>query len=145
MLLELLWDAGQPRHRPWAGGRELGETPVEDGGHVSCGAEVSSTGGNLQVEERVLAGLSRQAEQVCTQRRPGRLVGEPGHELVGSVERHNGLGADELFGRDMEPVSVALDRLMEPHRRVMKLTQQGGGGDGRVVAGEDLLQGLGRS
>ena len=34
---------------------------------------------------------------------------------------------------------------MEPHRRVMKLTQQGGGGDGRVVAGEDLLQGLGRS
>jgi hypothetical protein len=27
----------------------------------------------------------------------------------------------------------------------MKLTQQGGGGDGRVVAGEDLLQRLGRS
>jgi hypothetical protein len=67
MLIELLWDAGQPRQRPWAGGRELGETPVEDGGHVSCGGEVSSTGGNLQVEERVLAGLSRQAEQVCTQ------------------------------------------------------------------------------
>ena len=62
MLIELLWDTGQPRHRPWAGGRELGETPVEDGGHVSCGAEVSSTGGNLQVEKRVLAGLSRQAE-----------------------------------------------------------------------------------
>ena len=59
MLRELPWDAGQPRHRPWAGGRELGETPVEDGGHVSCGAEVSSSGGNLQVEERVLAGLSR--------------------------------------------------------------------------------------
>jgi hypothetical protein len=145
MLIELLWDAGQPRQRPWAGGRELGETPVEDGGHVSCGAEVSSTGGNLQVEERVLAGLSRQAEQVCTQRRPGRLVGEPGHELVGSVERRHGLGAEELFGRDVEPVNVALDRLVEPHRRVLKLTQQGGGGDGRVVAGEDLLQGLGRS
>jgi hypothetical protein len=93
MLMELLWDAGQPGHRPWAGGRELGETPVEDGGHVSCGAEVSSTGGNLQVEERVLAGLCRQAEQVCTQRRPGRLVGEPGDELVGSVERRHGLGS----------------------------------------------------
>ena len=74
-----------------------------------------------------------------------RPAGEPGHELVGSVERRHGLGAEELFGRDMEPVRVALDRLVEPHRRVMKLTQQGGGGDGRVVAGEDLLQGLGRS
>ena len=52
----------------------------------------------------MLAGLSRQAEQVCTQRRPGRLAGEPGHELVGSVERRHGLGAEELFGRDMEPV-----------------------------------------
>ena len=48
--MELLWDAGQPGQRTWAGGRELGEMPVEDGGHVSCGAEVSSTGGNLQVE-----------------------------------------------------------------------------------------------
>jgi hypothetical protein len=141
MLMELLGDAGQPGKRPWAGGREFGEPPVEDGGHVSCGAEVSSSGGNLQVEERVLAGLSRQAEQVCTQRRPGRLVGEPGDELGGSVERRHGLGSEELFGRDMEPVSVALDRLVEPHRRVLKLTQQGGGGDGRVVAGEDLLSG----
>jgi hypothetical protein len=101
MLIELLGDAGQPGHRPWAGWRELGESPVEDGGHVSCGAKVSSTGGNLQVEERALAGLSRQAEQVCTQRQPGRLAGEPGHELVGSIERRNGLGSDELFGRDM--------------------------------------------
>src|SRR5512133_998079 len=113
MLMELLWDAGQPGQRPWAGGRELGETPVEDGGHVSCGADVSSTGGNLQVEERVLAGLSRQAEQVCPQRRPGRLVGEPGDELVGSVERRHGLVAEELFCRYMEPVGQLGSRRLD--------------------------------
>src|SRR4029453_14949170 len=67
---------------------------------------------------------------VTSRRGPGRLVGEPGHELGGSVERRHGLGSEELFGHDMEPVGVALDRLVEPRRRVLKLTQQGGGGDG---------------
>ena len=44
----------------------------------------------------------------------------------------------------MEAVGVALDGLEEPGRRVAEFSQQCGGGDGRFVAGEDLLQGLGR-
>jgi hypothetical protein len=50
-------------------------------------------------------------EQVCTQRRPGRLAGEPGDELVGSVECRHGLGSEERFGHDTEALAVALDGL----------------------------------
>ena len=71
IVMQRWWNAEEPRQRTRVDRREGREAPVEDGGHVYYGAEVSSTGGNLEVEERVLTGLSRQAEQVCMQRRPG--------------------------------------------------------------------------
>jgi hypothetical protein len=64
--------------------------------------------------------------------------------VVGLVELRDGLGSNELFGGDMEAVGVALDRLEEPGRWAVELAQHGAGGDGRLVAGEDLLQRLGR-
>jgi len=144
MLMELLGDAGQPGQRPWTGGRQLGETPVEDGGHVCRGLRVASGGGRVQVDERMLTGLSRQREQLCSEGRPGRLAGESGDDLVGlAVERVNDPGSDELLGCDLERVGVALDSLKESARRFAQLSQQGAGGDGRLVAREDPLQGFG--
>jgi hypothetical protein len=146
MIMERCWDAGKPGKRPWFGRCEFWETPVEDGGHVSRGAEVSSTGGNLQVEEWVLAGLRSQGEQVCPQGRPGRLVGEVGHDLVGSAVEHlNDLGANQLLGRRPEPVGVALNGVEQPGSRVTEFSQQCRGRDGGLVTSEDLLQGLGWS
>ena len=107
--------AGKPGQRSRVGGCGLWEAPVQYGGHVSGGVEFSSGGGCLQVEEWVLPGLSRQSEQVCSQRRPGRLAGEFGDDLVGlAVEHLNDLGSNQLLGRDMEPVGVALDGLEQP-------------------------------
>jgi hypothetical protein len=54
------------------------------------------------------------------------------------------LGSDELFGCHVEAVGVALDRLGKPGRWVVELAQQGAGGDRRFIAGNDLLQRLGR-
>jgi hypothetical protein len=54
------------------------------------------------------------------------------------------LGSGELFGRHLEPVSVALHGLVEPGGWVAEFSQQCGGGDGRFIAGEDLFKGLGR-
>ncbi len=71
-------------------------------------------------------------------------VVSPGMYLVGSVELCHGLGSEELFGCDVEAVGVALDRLEKPGRWVVELAQQGAGGDRRFIAGEDLLQRLGR-
>jgi hypothetical protein len=64
--------------------------------------------------------------------------------MVGLVELCDGVGSDELFGCYVEAVGVALDRLEEPGRWVVELVQQGAGGDRRFVAGNDLLQRLGR-
>jgi hypothetical protein len=44
----------------------------------------------------------------------------------------------------VEAVGVALDRLEQPGRWVVELAQHGAGGDRRFIAGEDLLQRLGR-
>ena len=138
------WNAREPGQRTWVGRRERWEAPVEDGGHVACGSEVASAGGCQQVAEWVLTGFGREGEQVGSQGRPGGFGGESGDVLVGLVELCDGLGSDELFGCDVEAVGVALDRLEEPGRWVVELAQQGAGGDGRFVAGEDLLQRLGR-
>ena len=129
---------------PGSIGCELWEAPVEDGGHVACGFEVASAGSCQQVAEWVLTGFGREGEQVGPQGRPSRFSGESGNVLVGLVELCDGLGSDELFGCDVEAVGVALDRLEEPGRWVVELAQQGGGGDGRFIAGKDLLQRLGR-
>ena len=44
----------------------------------------------------------------------------------------------------MEAVGVALDRLEEPGRWVVEAAQHSAGGDRRFIAGDDLLQRLGR-
>ena len=82
--------------------------------------------------------------------RCARRVGQDG-SLVSSgmiwsawVELCNDLGSNELLGCDMEAVGVALNRLEQPGSRVGEFSQQRGGGGGRFIAGEDLLQRLGR-
>ena len=92
----------------------------------------------------VLTSFGREAEQVCPQGWPGGFIGESGNVLVGVVKLCEGPWSDELFGCDMEAVAVAQDRLKEPSCRVVELVQQGAGGDGRIITGNDLLQRLGR-
>ena len=129
---------------PGFGRRELWEAPVEDGGNVACGFEVSCAGGCQHVAEWMLSGFGREGEQVGSEGRPGGFSGESGDVPVGLVELCDGLRSDELFGCDVEAVVVALDRLEKPGGWVVELAQQGVGGGGRFVAGEDLLQDLGR-
>ena len=57
----------------------------------------------------MLAGFGGEVDQVSAQGRPGWLVGDAGHELVGAVECVHDPGSDELFGGDVEAVGVALD------------------------------------
>jgi hypothetical protein len=59
MIMKRLRYAGKPRQRSRVGRCGLWEAPVQDGGHVLCGVEFSSSGGCVQVDERVLIGLSR--------------------------------------------------------------------------------------
>jgi hypothetical protein len=128
MIMKCGQNAGKPRQRPWVSGCRFWEAPVQHSGHVAGGVKLATGGRCVQVEEWVLTGLGRQGEEVCPQGRPGRLVGEVGHDLVGSgVERLDGLGSDELLGRDMEPVGVALDGVIQPGSRVAEFSQQGGG------------------
>ena len=114
------------------------------GGHIAGTAEVASGGGCQEVAERVLTGFGGQVEEVCSQGWPGGFVGESGEVLVGLVELCDGLGSGELFGCHVEAVGVALHRLEKPSRWVVQLAQHGAGGDRRFIAGEDLLQRLGR-
>ena len=138
-------NTGKPLKRSWADSCGLWEAPVEHGGHIPGGVEFPSGGGCLQVEQWVFSSFSRQGEKMCSESRPRRLAGEVGDDLVGlAVECSNDLGADELLGCDVEPVGVALDGVEQSGSWITELAQQAGGGGRGVVAGEDLLQGLGR-
>src|SRR5688572_28605026 len=98
--MKRLRNTGKPRQRSWVGRCWLWEAPVQYGGHVAGGMEFSSGGRCVQVEEWVLPGLRRQREQVCSERRPGRLAGEFGDDLVGmAIEHLNELRANQLLGR----------------------------------------------
>jgi hypothetical protein len=80
------------------------------------------------VEEWVLTGFGRQGEQVCSEGWPRRLAGEQGDNLVGlAIEHLNNPGADQLLGRDMEPVGVALNGLGQPGSRVAESSEQRAG------------------
>jgi hypothetical protein len=145
MIMKCFRNTGKPWQRSWVGRCGLWEAPVEYGGHVFRGVEFSSGGGCLQVEERVLTALRRQCEQVCPQRRPGRLPSEFGDDLVGlAVEHLNNLGANQLLGRDMEPIGVALNGLEQPGSRLAEFSQQCAGWGGGLVTSEDLMHDLGR-
>jgi hypothetical protein len=119
MIMKGLRNARKPRQRAWAGSCALREAPVEYSGHVPGGLKVASGGGRVQVEERMLTGFSRQREQVCSERRPRRL------SLA--VEHLNDLRSNQLLGRDMEPVCVALYGVEQSGSRVAQLAQQCGG------------------
>ena len=145
MIMKRVRYAWKPRQRSRVSRCGLWEAPVEYGGHVCCGVEFSSRGCCLEVEERVFTGFSRQREQVCSEGRPRRLAAEFGHDLVGSGVKHvNDQGSEELLGRDMESVGVTPDGITQPGSRVAEFSQQCCGRGRGLVAGEDLLQGLGR-
>jgi hypothetical protein len=143
MGMERFWYGREPGQRTWVR-CELWEAPAENGGHVSCRVEVATGGRCLQVEKWVPTGFSRQVEEVGPQGWPGGFGGESGEVLVGFVELCDGLGSEELFGCSVEAVGVALERLEEPGRWVAEPAQHGAGGDRRFIAGDDLLQRLGR-
>jgi hypothetical protein len=93
MGMQRLWNARQPGQRTWVGRRQLGEAPVEDGGHVAGGPEVASIGGCLHVTEGVFAGFGCEGEQVGSQGWPGGFSGESRDIIVGLVELCDGLGS----------------------------------------------------
>jgi hypothetical protein len=98
---------------------------VEYRGHVFNRAEIPPECGFIEVEEWVLTSFGRQGEQVCSEGRPRRLAGERGDDLVGlAIEHLNNLGADQLLGRDMEPVGVALNGVEQPDSRVAEFSEQ---------------------
>jgi len=77
------------------------------------------------VEEWVLTGFSRQSEQMCSEGRPRWFAGEFGDDPVGlAVEYLNDPGANQLLGRDMEPIGVALNGLEQPSSRLTEFSQQ---------------------
>jgi hypothetical protein len=144
MIMQRFWYPGKPGQRTWLDRRQLWETPAEDSSHVACGPEVASAGNCQHVAEWMFSGFGGEGEQVRSQGWPSRFGGEPRNVLVGLVELCDGLGSDELFGCNVEAVGIALHRLEKPDRWIVELAQQCAGGDGRFVAGEDLLQCLGR-
>ena len=75
---------------------------------------------------------------------PGRFGAESGDVLVGLVQLCDGLWSNELLGRDVETVGVALHRLEQPGRWVVELAQHAASGDRRLIAGDDPQQRLGR-
>jgi hypothetical protein len=58
MIMKRLRYAGKPRQRSQNGRCGLWQAPVEHGGYVAGGMELSSGGGHLRVEEWVLPGLT---------------------------------------------------------------------------------------
>ena len=144
MIMKRLRNTGKPLKRSLADSCGLWEAPVEHGGHVAGRVKFSACGGCLQVKEWMLTGVSRQSEETCSKCRPRRLAGEVVDDLVGlAVECSSDLGTDELLGRDVEAVDVALDGGEQSGSWVVELSQQCGGGGGGLVAVEDLLQRLG--
>ena len=104
------------------------EAPVQDGGHILSRAEISSDCGFIQVDERVFAGLCGQGDEVGSQGRPPRFVGDVGYDLLGSaVERLHNCGSDDLLRGGVQAIGVALDRIMQPGRRVAKSAEESRG------------------
>jgi hypothetical protein len=72
IVMQRRWNAWEPGERTWVGRRELWEAPVEDGGHVACGSEVSFGGGCEHVAEWVFPVSAARAS------RWARSVGQAG-------------------------------------------------------------------
>jgi hypothetical protein len=79
------------------------------------------------VAQWVFTSAGREGEQVGAQGWPGGLRGESRNILVGLVELRDGLESDELFGSDVEAVSLALNCVEQPGSWVAEFSQQRGG------------------
>ena len=146
MVAQPLRDAGQPRQRSLAGVAVAGvvEPPVQDGGPVVGGVEFPAAGGCRELGDRVGAVRGEQ-QQMGAEGGPGRLVDQAGHNLLGrDVQRLDDFASGQVFGGHLEGVDVVAGGVCEPDGRVVLVALQGGGGPGRVVAGQDLLEQLGR-
>jgi hypothetical protein len=64
--------------------------------------------------------------------------------LGGHIQRLDDFPSGQVFGGHLEGVDVVGGGVCEPDGRVMLLALQGGGGPGRIVAGQDPLEQLGR-
>jgi hypothetical protein len=142
--MQSCWNAREPGQRTRVGRRERCEAPLQDGRRVVRGSNVASGGSSQQLAKRMLSRFGREGEQAGSKGWPSGFGGESGDVVVGLVELCDGLGSEELFGCDVEAVGVALDRLEKPGRWIVQLAQHSAGGERRFVAGEDLLQRLGR-
>jgi hypothetical protein len=84
-------------------------------------------------------------QQVGAQSGPRRLAGQTRHGPIGGdVQRLDDFASCHVFGSHMEGVDIAGGGVCEPDGRVVLVAFQGGGGPGRVVAGQDLLEQVGR-
>src|SRR5215203_3019614 len=92
----------------------------------------------------MLAGFGGEVDQVSPEGWPGGFVGEVGQVLVDAIKFGQGSWSQKLFGGDVEAIGVALHSVEEAGGWVVELPKQAAGGDRRLIAGEDLLQGLGR-
>ena len=118
---------------------------MEDGGLVAGGVQLAGGGGGVEGEEGVDPVGGGDQQQQRSERGPRRFVRQAGHDLVGEhVEPLHRLRAQDLFGGDVQAVGVAEGRVPQPNGGVREVAEGGGGGGGGVVAGEDLLQHLGR-
>ena len=146
MVAQPLRDAGEPRQRALAGVAEAGvvEPPVQDGGPVVGGVEFPAAGGCRQLGDRVGAVCGEQ-QQMGAEGGPCRLVDEAGHNLLGrDIQRLDDFPSGQVFGGHLEGVDVVAGGVCEPDGRVVLVALQGGGGPRCAVAGQDLLEQLGR-
>ncbi len=146
MVAQPLRDAGEPRQRALAGVAVAGvvEPPIQDGGPVVGGVEFPAAGDCRELGDRVGAVCGEQ-QQVGAEGGPGRLVDQAGHNLLGrDVQRRDDFASGQVFGGHMEGVDVVAGGVCEPDGRVVLVALQGGGGPRCAVAGQDLLEQLGR-
>jgi hypothetical protein len=120
------------------------KSPVEDGGHVAGAGEVSAVGGFLEVAVGMFAGFGGEIEEVGAEGRPSRFGGQARDVLVDAVEVGDSVGSDELFAGDADGVGIALDGVEQSGGWVVEFAELRCGGRRGVVAGEDLLENLGR-
>jgi hypothetical protein len=145
MVAQPLRDAGEPRQRALPGVAVAGvvEPPVQDGGPVISGVHLACAGCCGQLGDRVGAVRGEQ-QQMGTEGGPRQLLDQTGHNLLGRhIQRLHDSPSCQVCG-GLEGVDIPWGGVAEPDGRVMLVALQGAGGPGRIVAGQDLLQHLGR-
>jgi hypothetical protein len=107
------------------GGSRFWEAPVQDGSHIFSRAEIPPECGFIEVNERMFAGLCGQSDEVGSQGRPPRFVGDVRYDLLGSaIERLHNCGPDDLLSGGVQAIGVALDRITQPGRWVAKSAEE---------------------